>query len=116
MSNLVSNALKYSKRGSKISIHANTTDNQAVLNVIDKGEGIPEDLLAVLFNENESTNRVGNEGEVGTGFGMLQVKIYVEQFGGKIDVMSKIGEDSGTTFTLTIPLAQDPVVGSRKLA
>ena len=58
------------------------------------------DILNRLFEESAPTNRLGSNGEEGTGFGSLQVKKYTEMFGGNVYVTSEVGINSGTTFRL----------------
>lgn len=72
-------------------------DNQVVLEVEDNGHGIPEDVLPKIFDPFFTTRDVGQ----GTGLGLSIVYKIVEQHGGRISVISKVGV--GTRFTVQLP-------------
>ena len=106
LANILSNAIKFSRVRSDILLRAYVKDFSTVIEIQDFGDGIPEDILENLFDPSKVTSRSGTSGEAGTGFGSLQVKKYTELFGGKVEVESKVGDDSGTTFRLIFPAAQ----------
>lgn len=100
ISNLVSNAMKYSPAGKLIRVMLTREDTTLVIRVQDQGIGIPEADLAHLF---EPFHRATNVETIsGTGLGLTIVKESVELHGGTISVESEIGV--GTVFTLHIPL------------
>lgn len=100
VSNLVSNAVKYSPVGAEVRLALRREADLARLEVIDRGIGIPEADQARLF---EAFHRAGNVGEIpGSGLGLLIVKRCVELHGGRIAVRSRAGE--GTTFEVALPL------------
>jgi len=106
LSNLISNAIKFSKDGSEINVHSSlkTTDEKYILTVkvMDKGMGIPEDELKYVF---ERFHRVKiNEAKQlpGTGIGLALAKELVEIMGGTIDVRSEYGK--GSVFSFEIPV------------
>jgi PAS domain S-box-containing protein len=102
ISNLMSNAVKYSPEGKTIRINLEEKDNNLIFKIQDQGIGIPEADLKHLF---EPFHRADNVGTIsGTGLGLVITKESVELHGGTITVESTVGE--GTTFTVTIPLAQ----------
>lgn len=99
ISNLVSNALKYSPNRQPIFISLSLYNNQAVLSVTDTGIGIPESDVKRLF---EPFHRAANVGTIsGTGLGLSITHQAVQLHGGKILVNSEVGK--GTTFTVIIP-------------
>jgi signal transduction histidine kinase len=101
ITNLVSNAIKYSQRGT-ITITSSKKENLLEIAVKDTGIGIPADKLPTLFNK---FNRIRDEKtrEVrGTGLGLWISKEIVEILGGKIFVQSIYG--SGSVFSFTLPL------------
>lgn len=98
LSNIISNALKFSFPGDKINISLSEVDEWIKIDVRDYGIGIPNDLLKVIFSNEHATSRKGTHSESGTGFGMLLVKELVESFGGKVAVTSKTKEESPTDF------------------
>lgn len=104
LSNLISNALKFSSINDTITITANTTENkQKVLHcsVKDTGIGIPEDFIPTLFQKNREQQRQGTQGEISTGIGLPLVKHLIDLHGGGIKV--KTEEGRGTTFHVVIP-------------
>jgi signal transduction histidine kinase len=99
ISNLVSNAVKYSPNHGTVEVRLTFKDRQVVLVVSDEGMGIPEDDLELLFT---TFHRARNVGEIqGTGLGLAIVKQAIDAHGGTIAVNSTIGQ--GTTFTVTLP-------------
>lgn len=102
-SNLVSNAVKYSPDGGLIEVRATLSDG-AVVEVSDRGIGIPEDDIRHLFQRYHRGSNVS--GIVGTGVGLFLVKLVVDRHGGSIDVSSQPGE--GTRFVVRLPLGQIP--------
>ena len=108
--NMLTNAAKFSARGSVIRI---TLDQEppgfASLRIEDQGIGIPETMLASLFDPLAQNSRPGTEGEPGTGFGMTLAKRFIELCGGTMTVRSRdaaqFPQDHGTTVTITLPFA-----------
>ncbi|HEY8599034.1 MAG TPA: ATP-binding protein [Thermomicrobiales bacterium] len=102
LTNLLSNALKYSPTGGEVCVEVRATaDGRAILLVSDQGLGIPPSEQARLFQPfvrgGSSHGQIG-----GTGLGLYIVRQIVEGHGGTIAVESTLGE--GTTFTVTLPL------------
>ncbi|MEQ8995467.1 MAG: ATP-binding protein [Coleofasciculus sp. B1-GNL1-01] len=99
ITNLVSNAIKYSPDGGNVGVHLTCEDSQIILQVSDSGIGIPPEDQARLF---QSFNRASNVGAIsGTGLGLSIVKKCVELHRGEITLTSAVGV--GTTFTVTLP-------------
>lgn len=99
ISNLISNALKYSPQEQTIQIDLSQHEEQVVLQVTDRGIGIPPADLQRLF---EPFHRAANVGVIsGTGLGLSITKQAVALHGGTITVTSQV--DIGTTFTVTLP-------------
>jgi signal transduction histidine kinase len=100
LSNLLSNACKYSPPGSEVHFELICQAGQATFVIQDRGIGIPPADLAHLF---EPFHRASNVKEIpGTGLGLAIVKRAVDLYGGTIAVDSQVGE--GTTFTVTLPI------------
>jgi signal transduction histidine kinase len=101
MQNLVSNAIKYTPRGMNILIKVSAENDNAVIDVIDSGYGIPEEELPFIF---ERFRRVAKhkKNAPGTGLGLAITKALVEAHDGQISVISD--EDKGSQFTFTLPL------------
>lgn len=100
ITNLLTNAIKYSPPESPIQITLAVEGDEAVIRVQDQGIGIPEDDLKRLF---EPFHRASNVGQIqGTGLGLAITRQAIEKHGGTISVDSRVGE--GTTFTVRLPL------------
>lgn len=99
LTNLISNAIKYSPYGGMIHFSVQSDDEQVVFVVRDQGIGIPAEEIPLLF---DPFHRASNVGELrGTGLGLSIVKEYVEMHGGAVNCESVLGE--GTTFSVHIP-------------
>jgi two-component system sensor histidine kinase VicK len=103
MNNLVSNAIKYTKKGA-VRVVAEQSDGFVRVVVADTGIGIPKDALPRLFQEFFRAKNAKVIQETGTGLGLAIVKDLVERYDGEITVDSV--EEKGTTFTLSLPLAE----------
>ncbi|TNE31991.1 PAS domain S-box protein [bacterium] len=104
ISNLVSNAVKYSEKQTTITINIQLDENTNLhIEVTDRGIGIPKDEIDKVF---DSFYRSYNTGTIeGTGLGMSIVKKSVDTLGGTIKINSKLGV--GTTVILDIPVKQN---------
>lgn len=99
LTNLISNAMKYSARGTTVSIAVRAIGDDAVIRVRDQGIGIPEEDRAGLF---EMFHRANNVGKVsGSGLGLTITKQAVEAHGGAITFESMLNR--GTEFTICLP-------------
>jgi PAS domain S-box-containing protein len=100
ITNLVSNAIKYSPDDKPIEITLECSSAESVITVRDYGIGIPEQDMKHLF---EPFHRASNVGTMsGTGLGLVISKESIELHGGTINVESDI--NVGTTFIVSIPL------------
>jgi signal transduction histidine kinase len=100
--NLVSNAVKYSPEGGRITAKLYQIGNQAVVDITDEGLGIPEEAIPKLFTKFYRIDNSDRRSIGGTGLGLAIVKGIVEAHGGEISVTSKLGE--GSTFRASFPL------------
>lgn len=100
LSNLVSNAFKFTSEEKKIVVTLAVEAGKAKISVRDEGIGIPADQLPHLFDRFSKT--ISSEVQPGSGIGLALTKELVELHHGKIDVESKDGE--GTMFTVTLPV------------
>lgn len=99
--NLMSNAIKFTPVGGKVTITAGYIEDHIVeIKISDSGIGMPPELKDKLFLLNEKTSRKGTEGESSTGLGLLLCKEFIEKHNGKIWVESEVGK--GSTFSFTI--------------
>jgi NtrC-family two-component system sensor histidine kinase KinB len=96
--NLLSNALRYTPPGGKVTVLGKADEEWVQFSVSDSGKGIPSQYLARIF---EQFFRVPDQGaETGAGLGLAIVKEIVEAHGGTIKVESRLREGSTFTFTL----------------
>jgi|WetSurMetagenome_2_1015567.scaffolds.fasta_scaffold03507_2 PAS domain S-box-containing protein len=99
--NLVSNAIKFTSAGGKVTVTTSTREDHLVeVKIADSGIGMTAELRNKLFQINEKTSRPGTAGESSTGLGLLLCKEFIEKHGGRIWVDSEIGK--GSTFFFTI--------------
>lgn len=97
--NLITNAIKFSEEGKKITISTVVNRDRAIISVTDEGIGIAQEDLDHLFT---SFFRGGNALNIqGTGLGLHIVKRYLDLIGGDVDLKSSLGH--GTTVTINIP-------------
>ena len=102
--NLLSNALKYTDPGGKISVAvASRKDGFAQVSIQDSGIGIPEHELDQIFSEFYQVDHLRDASLGGTGIGLALTKRLVEMHGGSIGVHSQLGE--GSRFFFTLPLS-----------
>ena len=109
-SNLISNAIKFTKDGGTITITAKPSGQLRFyeFRVSDTGTGIKKENLDKLFNVDTKFSSEGTAGEKGTGLGLSLVKEIVEKHGGEIRVESEFGK--GSTFIFTIPVASSVIL------
>jgi signal transduction histidine kinase len=107
LTNILTNAIKFSNEKSKIDIRLSQKENEIQLEVQDYGIGIPKEMITDLFAFNKKTSRKGTNGEVGTGYGMPLVKKYVEMMNGHISIQSvteaTAPQTTGTIMQLSFP-------------
>ena len=107
LGNLISNAVKFSRKGAEVVVSANAYGGRVSITVSDRGEGIEERILQNMFNDEHAGSRTGTAGERGIGYGMQLVKRFTEAIGGSLSVVTRparsYGENSGTEVTVTAP-------------
>jgi signal transduction histidine kinase len=110
--NLLSNARKYSPKGSPITMTLQQAGYETMFSVRDMGVGIPEEMLPHIFDQfyRVPSVEVQNGPHVGLGLGLYISRKIVERHGGHIDVQSF--PKQGSTFTVVLPMYIDPSVES----
>jgi len=101
--NLVSNAIKFTERGGKVTVSADVEGTQLVLRVTDTGVGIAPDDLKRIGNPFFQAGKTYQRRHEGTGLGLSIVKSLVALHSGELTVQSKL--DEGTTVAVALPLA-----------
>ena len=110
LTNLVSNANKYSPEGGRIEIHANcSTDEEGIhpivkVSIADNGYGISDEDQRMIFEQFFRSEDSQIRESTGTGLGLSITKKLIELQGGKLWFESELGQ--GTTFYFTIPTAE----------
>ncbi|WP_082429632.1 ATP-binding protein [Pseudanabaena sp. 'Roaring Creek'] len=103
LTNLISNAIKFSAVNGKVWLTAENRPNAKVLfSVSDEGQGIPSDKLEIIFERFQQVDSSDSRRKGGTGLGLTICRKIVEQHEGKIWAESTLGK--GSTFSFTLPL------------
>lgn len=104
VSNLVANAVAYSRPGSSVLVGVKELDSTIEVSVTDQGIGIPADEIDRIFERFYRVDPARHRSTGGTGLGLSIVKHVAATHGGEIRVWSVEGQ--GSTFTLTLPRAR----------
>jgi len=100
LSNLLSNALKYSEPGSEVTVRFIGREGEIITSITDYGKGIPPEDLPHLFQRYFRTG-AAKEVREGLGLGLYITRRLVEAHGGRIWVESEVGK--GSTFSFSLP-------------
>jgi PAS domain S-box-containing protein len=106
MSNLLTNAAKYTPEGGCIELAAERRGGEVIVRVVDTGLGIPPAMLDEVFEMFTQVNRTLERAQGGLGIGLALVKRLVELHGGTIAALSP-GLGEGSTFSVRLPLVED---------
>lgn len=101
LQNIVTNAIKYSPKNRPVSLHAEVSGKMIEICVQDFGMGMTEKTKNTILSSTVTPSLPGTNQEQGTGLGLLLVKDFVAQHGGKMSIESKLRK--GTCFKFTIP-------------
>lgn len=100
LNNLIGNAVKFSHRGTQVTVRLSATSEAVTVAVHDQGQGIPAGDLSKLFRPFSKASVRSTGGEPCTGLGLAIVRRIVEGHGGRIRVESEVGRGSMFCFTL----------------
>jgi signal transduction histidine kinase/response regulator of citrate/malate metabolism len=103
--NLVSNAIKYSPIGGKITVLVTHEGNNTVIRIADEGAGLSPEDLGRLFGRFQRLSAKPTAGESSTGLGLSIVKRIIDMHGGQVTANSA-GPGQGSTFTVTLPATE----------
>ncbi|HEV7906075.1 MAG TPA: ATP-binding protein [Pyrinomonadaceae bacterium] len=103
--NLLSNALKFTPKGGRVSVRAELAGAEMRVAVTDTGVGIAAADIPLLFDKYEQARHRATRGEKGTGLGLYITRQLVELHGGDIHVESEVGR--GSTFSFTLPMTSN---------
>jgi len=102
ITNLLDNAMRYTKSGDTIKISTYNDTNNLYIKIADTGVGIAKEHINHIFDRFYKVDQARTRGKHGTGLGLFIVKAIIEKHHGEIKVESEQGV--GTTFTISIPL------------
>jgi signal transduction histidine kinase len=106
LSNLLSNALRYTSPGGQITLHAETTQEGVRITVRDTGAGIPAEDLPYIFDRFWRADKSRTRTEGSSGLGLAIARQLVLAHGGTIRVESEVGK--GTIFAIELLFALSP--------
>ena len=106
VTNLISNAIRYTPEGGKVEVTVSTEGGQALLQVADTGIGIPEKDRPHIFERFYRVDQARSRDKGGSGLGLAITKWIVEAHRGTISFISQEGK--GSTFSLRLPQAPPP--------
>ena len=101
LTNIIENAIKYNKEKGKIFIDVTEDDDRVNIKIEDTGIGIAQHELDKIFMENYRSEACKDLNIKGSGLGLSIAKKFAENYGGSINVTSKLG--FGTEFTVSFP-------------
>jgi CheY-like chemotaxis protein len=105
VSNLLTNAAKYTPRGGEISVSAKRVDDELVLSVRDTGIGIAPDVLPRVFELFVQEHQALDRSQGGLGIGLAIVRNLIERHGGSVSARSD-GLGKGSEFVVRLPAAE----------
>ena len=108
LSNLLTNAIKYTPAGGHIILNASVEDAFVLVSVTDNGIGIPQAALKQVFDMFCQVSKTKNYSQGGLGIGLSLVQSLVQMHGGSVSAHSD-GEGKGSTFTMKLPLAKSEI-------
>lgn len=109
VANLVDNAVAYSPEGSQVTLTCRRTDDHVEIAVTDQGIGIAPEELDRIFERFYRSDQARSRATGGTGLGLAIVKHIATNHGGRVDVISQVGQ--GSTFTLRLPARPPTDIG-----
>ena len=101
LSNLISNAIKYSPNGGEIRVIGKTSDTEVIIAVADQGKGIAENDQPFVFDRFYRAQDSATQKQSGTGLGLYLAKVFIEAHRGRIWLESD--GKSGSTFYFSLP-------------
>jgi two-component system, OmpR family, sensor histidine kinase ResE len=106
LTNLIGNAIRHTPENGQVTVKVYWENNHVYLDVVDTGEGIPEEDLPFLFERFYKADKSRKRDKAsGTGLGLSIVKHLVKAHDGDVTVRSKLGE--GTTFSVQLPVKME---------
>jgi signal transduction histidine kinase len=105
--NVISNAIKYSPIGGRISVLVGQEQNSTIIRVTDQGAGLSPEDIGRLFGRFQRLSAKPTGGESSTGLGLSIVKRIIDMHGGRVTAESG-GPGQGSTFAILLPATDKP--------
>ncbi len=102
--NIISNSIKYTPEGGKISVSGRAEDDEVFITVRDNGIGIPEEDIPRIFDRFYRVDKARSRETGGTGLGLSIAQEIISRHNGRIEVESKLNE--GTAVTIVLPAGE----------
>jgi signal transduction histidine kinase/ActR/RegA family two-component response regulator len=102
--NLLINAVKFTPKGGRVQVHLQRVNSHVEIVVSDTGQGIPPDVLPVIFERFRQADSSSTRAHAGLGLGLALVRHLVELHGGTVEARSA-GDGLGATFVVSLPVA-----------
>ena len=103
--NIISNAIKFTSEGGRITVCSQLTKDFVKLHITDTGVGMSPKVIDDLFQIGKGISTDGTNEEKGTGLGLILCKEFIERNGGSISVKSEVNK--GSEFIISLPLESD---------
>jgi signal transduction histidine kinase len=100
LTNLISNAVKFSKQGSVVTLSMSRENGRVKISVQDNGSGVPEEFKSKIFQKFSQADMSSSRSEPGTGLGLAISKAIIKKLGGELQFESKVGEGANFYFDL----------------
>lgn len=100
--NLVSNAVKFSTNGTKVSLQCEKQGGRLLVRVVDQGVGMSPEQIRKVLNSGEFFSSTGTDRERGTGFGLALCKQFALAHGGSLLIESELGKGSSVQFDVPL--------------
>ncbi len=114
MSNLISNAMKFTPSGGDVKVLLENDDEQLIIKVQDSGVGISEKDLPHIFDRFYQVENLNGSEVYGTGVGLAYVQELVKVIEGNISVKSEVGK--GTTFIVNLPIKRKAAIAENGIS
>jgi signal transduction histidine kinase len=111
LSNVLNNAAKYTPRGGRIELAAQSSGDKVVVRISDTGIGIPKIMLTHIFEMFAQAEQSMDRAQGGLGLGLSLAKRLVEMHDGSIEALSE-GPGYGSTFVIRLPIAKAPPIAA----
>ncbi len=106
--NLLTNAIKFTRKGGRVSVNVEENDNETVIKVVDQGVGMSPETTSRLLSGSNVASTSGTEQEQGFGFGFKIVLDYIKKNRGNLHIDSTEGK--GTTVEVVLPRCEEEVI------